>query len=91
LAFFVPLDLLVFYLFFEASLVPMFFLWHLGRRTPALSAVKFFITRPWLVVDVVGIIALYFIQQRATGIGTFDYVVLSANAENRRDDDFAAH
>ncbi|NJM52139.1 MAG: hypothetical protein HC846_01350 [Blastocatellia bacterium] len=34
---FVSLDLLVFYLFFEASLIPMFFLnWYLGRRKPYL-------------------------------------------------------
>ena len=75
---FVSLDLLVFYLFFEASLVPMFFLigiWGGERRIYA--AVKFFIyTAVGSLLMLVGIIALYFIQQKATGIGTFDYLTL---------------
>src|SRR5688572_18409453 len=75
---FVSLDLLLFYLFFEASLVPMFFLigvWGGERRIYA--AVKFFIyTAVGSLLMLVGIIALYFIHQRVTGIGTFDYVVL---------------
>ncbi len=75
---FVSLDLLVFYLFFEASLVPMFFLigiWGGERRIYA--AVKFFIyTSVGSLLMLVGIIALYFIHQTATGVGTFDYVVL---------------
>src|SRR5438105_1069730 len=75
---FVSLDLLLFYLFFEASLVPMFFLigiWGGERRIYA--AVKFFIyTAVGSLLMLVGIIALYFIHQQATGIGTFDYTVL---------------
>src|SRR5882724_5926481 len=76
---FVSLDLLLFYLFFEASLVPMFFLigvWGGERRVYA--AVKFFIyTAVGSLLMLVGILALYFIHQRATGIGTFDYTVLT--------------
>ena len=75
---FVSLDLLLFYLFFEASLIPMFFLigvWGGERRIYA--AVKFFIyTAVGSLLMLVGIIALYFLQQKATGIGTFDYLVL---------------
>jgi NADH-quinone oxidoreductase subunit M len=75
---FVSLDLLLFYLFFEASLVPMFFLigiWGGERRIYA--AVKFFIyTAVGSLLMLVGIIALYFIHQGATGVGTFDYVTL---------------
>jgi NADH-quinone oxidoreductase subunit M len=75
---FVSLDLLLFYLFFEASLVPMFFLigiWGGERRIYA--AVKFFIyTAVGSLLMLVGIIALYFIHQRATGVGTFDYLAL---------------
>src|SRR5437764_8373130 len=75
---FVSLDLLLFYLFFEASLVPMFFLigiWGGERRIYA--AVKFFIyTAVGSLLMLVGIIALYFIHQQATGTGTFDYTVL---------------
>src|SRR6266704_2904136 len=76
---FVSLDLLLFYLFFEASLVPMFLLigiWGGERRIYA--AVKFFIyTTVGSLLMLVGIIALYFIYGTATGVGTFDYVVLS--------------
>src|SRR6266446_1025876 len=71
---FVSLDLLLFYLFFEASLVPMFFLigiWGGERRIYA--AIKFFIyTSVGSLLMLVGIIALYFIY------GTFDYVIISA-------------
>ena len=62
---FVSLDLLLFYLFFEASLVPMFFLigiWGGERRIYA--AVKFFIyTAVGSLLMLVGIIALYFIYR----------------------------
>src|SRR2546430_2599787 len=75
---FVSLDLLLFYLFFEASLVPMFFLigiWGGERRIYA--SVKFFIyTAVGSLLMLVGIIAIYFIHQQATGVGTFDYAVL---------------
>jgi NADH-quinone oxidoreductase subunit M len=69
---FVSLDLLVFYLFFEASLVPMFFLigiWGGERRIYA--ATKFFIyTAVGSLLMLVGIIALYFM------FGSFDYVTI---------------
>lgn len=69
---FVSLDLLLFYLFFEASLIPMFFLigvWGGERRIYA--AIKFFIyTAVGSLLMLVGIIALYFI------FGTFDYVAI---------------
>src|SRR5262245_53243936 len=75
---FVSLDLLVFYLFFEASLIPMFFLigiW--GGENRIYAAVKFFIyTAVGSLLMLVGIIALYFIHQQATGVGTFDYALL---------------
>src|SRR5687767_15436020 len=71
---FVSLDLLLFYLFFEASLVPMFFLigiWGGERRIYA--AVKFFIyTAVGSLLMLVGIIALYFI------FNSFDYVTILA-------------
>src|SRR5882724_11807445 len=75
---FISLDLLLFYLFFEASLIPMFFLigvWGGERRIYA--AIKFFIyTAVGSLLMLVGIIALYFIHQKATGIATFDYAIL---------------
>jgi NADH-quinone oxidoreductase subunit M len=69
---FVSLDLLVFYLFFEASLVPMFFLigiW--GGKQRIYAATKFFIyTAVGSLLMLVGIIALYYIY------GSFDYVTI---------------
>lgn len=75
---FVSLDLLVFYLFFEASLVPMFFLigiW--GGQNRIYAAVKFFIfTAFGSLLMLAAIIALYYVHAEAAGIGTFDYVTL---------------
>src|SRR5687768_1832463 len=69
---FVSLDLLLFYLFFEASLVPMFFLigiWGGERRIYA--AVKFFIyTAVGSLLMLVAIIALYIL------VGSFDYTTI---------------
>jgi len=66
---FVSLDLLLFYLFFEASLVPMFFLigiWGGERRVYA--AIKFFIyTAVGSLLMLAAIITLYFIYH------SFDY------------------
>ena len=75
---FVSLDLLVFYLFFEASLIPMFFLigiW--GGQNRIYAAVKFFIfTFLGSLLMLVAIIALYYLHADATGTGTFDFVTL---------------
>ena len=76
---FVSLDLLLFYLFFEASLIPMFFLigiWGGERRVYA--AVKFFIyTAVGSLLMLVGIIALYFTYH------SFDYpMILQAMVAN---------
>lgn len=76
---FVSLDLLVFYLFFEASLIPMFFLigiW--GGENRIYSAVKFFIyTALGSLLMLVAIISLYYLYATAVqGTGTFDFVLL---------------
>src|ERR687889_983595 len=77
---FVSLDLLLFYLFFEASLVPMFFLigaWGGERRLYA--AVKFFIyTAVGSLLMLAGIIWLWYLYANGAGggAGTFDYVLL---------------
>lgn len=79
---FVSLDLLVFYLFFEASLVPMFFLigiW--GGKDRIYAAVKFFIfTALGSLLMLAAIISLYYLYASipgGTAGGTFDFVVLS--------------
>lgn len=76
---FVSLDLLVFYLFFEASLIPMFFLigvW--GGENRIYAAVKFFIfTALGSLLMLVAIIGLYYIYADQTGFGgTFDFVAI---------------
>ena len=76
---FVSLDLLVFYLFFEASLIPMFFLigiW--GGENRIYAAVKFFIfTALGSLLMLVAIIALYYICAAQTGLGgSFDLVAI---------------
>ena len=67
---FVSLDLLVFYLFFEASLIPMFFLigiW--GGENRIYAAVKFFIfTALGSLLMLVAIIALYYMYADQTGL-----------------------
>jgi NADH-quinone oxidoreductase subunit M len=69
---FVSLDLLLFYLFFEASLVPMLFLigvW--GSKNRIYAAVKFFIfTAVGSLLMLVGILWLYM------KFGTWDYLAL---------------
>ena len=76
---FVSLDLLVFYLFFEASLVPMFFLigiW--GGENRVYAAVKFFVyTALGSLLMLAAIIGLYYLQAATPAhVGSFDYVVL---------------
>ncbi len=71
---FVALDFLLFFLFWEVMLVPMYFLigiWGAGRRL--YSAIKFFLyTLAGSVVMLLGILALYFFHHAATGAYTFD-------------------
>jgi NADH-quinone oxidoreductase subunit M len=77
---FVSLDLLLFYLFFEASLIPMFFLigiWG-GSDNRIYAAIKFFIyTAFGSLLMLAAIISLYFITMRSTG-GSFDYPAIMA-------------
>src|SRR5437588_1601342 len=71
---FMSLDFLLFFLFWEVMLVPMYFLigiWGSDRRL--YSAIKFFLyTLVGSVVMLLGILALYFYNERLTGAGTFD-------------------
>jgi len=71
---FLSLDLLFFFLFFETTLVPVYFLiggW--GHEGRGYAATKFFIyTFAASAMMLVGIIALVFIHQSQTGVTTFD-------------------
>jgi NADH-quinone oxidoreductase subunit M len=71
---FLSLDLLMFYSFWEAMLVPMYFLigyWGYERRVYA--AIKFFVfTLLGGLIMLAGILVTYFQARAATGVGTFD-------------------
>jgi NADH-quinone oxidoreductase subunit M len=71
---FMSLDFLLFFLFWEVMLVPMYFLigiWGSDRRL--YSAIKFFLyTLVGSVVMLLGILALYFHNHSVTGVYSFD-------------------
>jgi NADH-quinone oxidoreductase subunit M len=71
---FMALDFLLFFLFWEVMLVPMYFLigiW--GSANRLYSAIKFFLyTLVGSVVMLLGILALYFYNHQLTGVYTFD-------------------
>jgi NADH-quinone oxidoreductase subunit M len=75
----VALDLVLFYIFWEVMLVPMYLLigvWGDPKRR-IYAAVKFFIyTMAGSVLMLVAILALYFIHGKATGNYTFDVLEL---------------
>jgi NADH-quinone oxidoreductase subunit M len=70
---FMSLDFLLFFLFWEVMLVPMYFLigiW--GSANRLYSAIKFFLyTLVGSVVMLLGILALYFYNHTLTGVYTF--------------------
>jgi len=71
---FMSLDFLLFFLFWEVMLVPMYFLigiW--GSDNRLYSAIKFFLyTLVGSVVMLLGILALYFYNHSLTGVYSFD-------------------
>ncbi|MGA2521054.1 MAG: NADH-quinone oxidoreductase subunit M [Acidimicrobiales bacterium] len=75
---FVSLDLVMFFLFFELTLVPSYFIiagWGFARR--AYAAIKFFVyTFLGSAFLLVGIVAVAFVHQSQTGHLTFDLAVL---------------
>jgi NADH-quinone oxidoreductase subunit M len=75
---FVSLDLFLFYVFWEAVLVPTYFLiGSYGGQRRVYAAVKFFVyTLLGGLLMLVAIIALFYLHQKATGRASFDYDVL---------------
>ena len=71
---FVALDFLLFFVFWEVMLVPMYFLigiW--GSSNRLYSAIKFFLfTLVGSVIMLLGILAVYFYNYDVTGVYTFD-------------------
>ena len=72
---FAALDLILFYVFFEAMLVPMYFLiGSFGGERRVYAAVKFFLYTLFAgLLMFVAILGLYFLSRRQLGTGTFDY------------------
>ncbi len=79
---FVALDLFVFYVFWEIMLIPMYFIigvWGGARRLYA--AIKFFVyTFMGSLLMLVAILSLYYLVGRATGVYSFSYEHILANA-----------
>ena len=75
---FVSMDFFMFYIFWELTLIPMFFLigiW--GGPRKDYSAIKFLIyTHVASVIMLLGIFAIYYFHGKATGQWTFDIPVL---------------
>ncbi len=71
---FVALDFLLFFVFWEVMLVPMYFLIGIWGSTNRLySAIKFFLfTLVGSVIMLLGILAVYFYYHEVTGVYTFD-------------------
>ena len=71
---FVSLDFLLFFVFWEVMLVPMYFLIGIWGSTNRLySAIKFFLfTLVGSVIMLLGILAVYFYHHEVTGVYSFD-------------------
>ncbi len=76
---FMALDLLLFFVFFELVIVPIYFLiagW--GYEDRVYAALKFFLyTLAGSALFLVGVVATAFLHQQATGELTFDLVVIA--------------
>jgi NADH-quinone oxidoreductase subunit M len=83
---FCALDLVLFYVFFEATLIPMYFLISIwGGKNRVYSSIKFFLfTFLGSIFMLVAIVALYFISRSETGEGTFDLIALQALSADGR-------
>jgi len=79
---FMAMDLVLFYLFWEMMLIPLYFLigiWGYENRTYA--TIKFFIfTQAGGLLMLLSILGLYFVHGNNTGVYTFDYFDLLGSA-----------
>ncbi|MCW5938022.1 MAG: NADH-quinone oxidoreductase subunit M [Fimbriimonadaceae bacterium] len=83
---FLSLDLILFYAFFEASLIPMaVMIWIWGGSNRNYAAVKFFVyTFAASIFMLVGMIAMAGLHREATGVMSFDLLSLQAEVANGR-------
>lgn len=75
---FMALDLILFFVFFEATLIPMYLLIQIwGGQRRAYAALKFFLfTAAGSIFMLLGMIALFFIMRDVTGTGTFNLIAI---------------
>lgn len=75
---FLAQDMILFYTFFEASLIPMAILIYIwGGENRNYAAIKFFIyTFAGSIFMLLGMIVLYNLHKSATGVGTFDMIAI---------------
>lgn len=75
---FVSLDMVLFFTFFEATLIPMYFLIHIwGGKQRAYAALKFFLfTAAGSIFMLLGMIAIFFMMRDVTGAGTFNLIAI---------------
>jgi NADH-quinone oxidoreductase subunit M len=82
---FLAMDLILFYVFWEVMLVPMYFLiaiW--GHENRTYAALKFFIfTQTGGLLMLAAILALYFVHAQETGTYTFNYFELLSRTAGR--------
>ena len=82
---FLAMDLVLFYVFWEVMLVPMYFLiaiW--GHENRIYAALKFFIfTQAGGLLMLAAILALYFVHGQETGVYTFNYFELLSSPAGR--------
>ncbi len=78
---FLSLDMILFFVFFEATLIPMYFLINIwGGERRAYAAVKFFIfTAGGSIMMLVGMVMLAWIHSQKYGTLTFDLVMIQSS------------
>ncbi|MFZ4506453.1 MAG: complex I subunit 4 family protein [Fimbriimonas sp.] len=81
---FVSMDMILFYTFFEASLIPMFFLISIwGGERRAYASVKFFIyTFAGSIFMLIGMIYLWSLHKQVTGVASFSIVDIQSQVAN---------
>lgn len=81
---FVSLDMILFYIFFEASLIPMWLLISIwGGEKRIYAGLKFFIfTFAGSIFMLIGMITMAWLQQKATGTWSFNIIDIQANVAN---------
>ncbi len=81
---FTSLDLILFYTFFEATLIPMYLLINIwGGERRSYAAIKFFVyTFAGSIFMLIGMIAIYQLQKANTNVASFSIIDIQKNVAN---------